>query len=387
MTATAEPAPSQPPTLSRSRRRLVTGLIVLASLIGLGSILSTWVERQMLDNGSWRDASAELIEDAQVREALSVFLVDALYDNLDVSAGLEERLPPDLQGFAPTLAGALRQPATEAVDRLLGAPRIQELWINASAVAQEKLVNVLTDATGFGISTGDGVVTVDLSQLLTEVAKELGLPDSVLARLPSDAGVFTVMSSSQLQSAQTGVKTIKVLSVWLLVVVLALFALAIYLAPGARRETLRNVGWAFVVVGLVALVVRRGAGNYAVGQLASPSSEDASHRAWLIGTSILGEIGWAAIIYGVVAVLGAVLAGPLPVATAARRWLAPMLNGRPGVVSLVVGAAFLLLVLWGPTHALRTWWGILLLGALIAAGVVALRRQTVREFPAPVPAG
>ena len=41
----------------------------------------------------------------------------------------------------------------------------------------------------------------------------------------------------------------------------------------------------------------------------------------------------------------------------------------------------MLLVLWGPTHALRTWWGILLLGGLLAIGVVALRAQTLNEFP------
>jgi hypothetical protein len=46
---------------------------------------------------------------------------------------------------------------------------------------------------------------------------------------------------------------------------------------------------------------------------------------------------------------------------------------------------FLLLVLWGGTHALRTWWGILLLGGLIALGIVALRRQTLREYPEPRP--
>ena len=46
-----------------------------------------------------------------------------------------------------------------------------------------------------------------------------------------------------------------------------------------------------------------------------------------------------------------------------------------------VGFIYLLLILWGGTHALRTWWGILLLAGLIAIGVVALRRQTLQEFP------
>jgi hypothetical protein len=383
VTVAAEPAAPPPPhaTLSRSRRALIWTLIVLASLIGIGSILSTWVERQVLDNASWTDASAELIEDPDVRGAVSVFLVDALYDNVDVSAGLEQRLPPDLDPLAPTLAGALRQPATEAVDRLLEGPRIQKLWVEASSTAQKKLVNVLEDKTGFGISTGNGVVTVDLSELLSEVGRELGVPDSALAKLPANAGVFTVMSSGRLEAAQAGVKTVDVLSVWLLVVVLGLCGLAVYLARGERRETLRTVGWAFVVVGLMALVVRRLAGHYVVDALASPSTDDAGRRGWLIGTEILGQIGWAAIIYGAGVVLGAVLAGPLPAAKTARRWIAPVLNGRPGLAFAVAGSAFLLLVLWGPTHALRTAWGILLLAALVAAGLVALRRQTLREFP------
>jgi hypothetical protein len=381
VTVTAEPAAPPHATLSRPRRALIWTLIVLASLIGIGSILSTWVERQMLDSASWTDASAELIEDPDVRGAVSVFLVDALYDNVDVSAGLEQRLPPDLEGLAPTLAGALRQPATEAVDRLLEGPRIQKLWVEASSDAQQRLVNVLENETGLGISTGNGVVTVDLSELVSEVGRDLGVPDGVLAKLPSDAGVFTVMSSSRLEGAQAGVNTVRVLSVWLLVVVLGLLGLAVYLARGERRETLRTVGWAFIVVGLVALVVRRLAGNYVVDALASPSSDDAGHRTWLIGTEILGQIGWAAIFYGVVVVLAAVLAGPLPAARTARDRIAPVLNERPGLAFAVVGSAFLLLVLWGPTHALRTAWGILLLAALLVAGLVVLRRQTLREFP------
>ena len=80
-------------------------------------------------------------------------------------------------------------------------------------------------------------------------------------------------------------------------------------------------------------------------------------------------------------VAGTIFAGPTAVATSVRGRVAPMLNERPGVAWAVVEAVFLLLVLWGGTHALRTWWGIALLGALIAVAVVALRHQTLREFP------
>ena len=84
-------------------------------------------------------------------------------------------------------------------------------------------------------------------------------------------------------------------------------------------------------------------------------------------------------IYGAVMVLGAVLAGPQHAAVAVRRRIAPVLNERPAIVWSGVAVVYLVLIAWGPTHALRTLWGIALLGALIAAGIVALRHQTLRE--------
>ena len=367
--------------LSRRRRAVIWTLIVVASLIAFGSTLTTWVDRQMLDTTSWKDASAQLIEDPEVRESMSVFLVDELYSNVDVAAGLEERLPPDFKALAAPLAGALRQPATDAVDRLLDAPRVQQLWINASSTAQQKLVNVLENKTGHGITTGDGVVSVDLTELVKSLGAELGVPAAALDRLPPDAGDLTVMRSDQLDAAQAAVKSVRVLSTWLLVLVLGLYALAIFLARGVRREAIRDVGCALLLVGLAVLVVRRLAGNYAVDALAAPSSQDSGKRVWLIGTSILAQIGWAALLYGAVMVLGALLAGPHRTAIAVRRRIAPVLNERPALAWAAIGTVYLALVAWGPTHALRTWWGIGLLGALIAAGVVALRQQTLREFP------
>ena len=214
----------------------------------------------------------------EVQDALSVFLVNELYDNVDVASGLEERLPENLRPLASPVAAALREPATDGVKRLLEAPRVQQLWIDANAVAHQKLVNVLENKTGNGISTGNGVVTLDLSQLVTEIGTDLGVPASALAKIPPDTGVITVMRSDQLSAAQTAVQAVRVLSTGLLVLVLGLFALAIYLARGERRQTLRNIGFAFVLVGLIVLVVRRVAGNVAVDALTSPQGEPAGRR-------------------------------------------------------------------------------------------------------------
>jgi hypothetical protein len=189
------------------------------------------------------------------------------------------------------------------------------------------------------------------------------------------------MKSDQLSAAQTGVQLVRVLSVWLLVLVLGMYGLALYLGRGIRREVLRTIGWCFIGVGLVVLVLRRVVGNYAIDGLTSEQYRTPAHHVWLIASSILGQIGAAVILYGVIAVLGAMLAGPSNAATTVRRWIAPVLVGRPGIAWTAVGFVYLLLVLWGGTHALRTVWGVLVLGALVALGMWALQRQTAREFP------
>ena len=258
---TATSAPSGPPPLSRGRRITVWVLIVLASVLGLASILTTWVNRQALDNTSWKKASTRVIQDKEVQHALSVYLVNQVYDNVDVSGSIAQELPPNLQGLAGPIAGALQEPASQAVTFMLGRPRIQQLFVNASVVAHEKLVNVLENKTGNGISTGNGVVTLDLSQLVTELGTQLGLPQSALAKIPPNAGMITVMKSDQLSAAQTAVQALKALSAWLLVLVLVPVRLALYLARGIRRETLRNIGWAFVIVGLIAVAIRQRRGE------------------------------------------------------------------------------------------------------------------------------
>lgn len=369
------------PPLSKKRRIVIWVLVVLATVLALVSILTTWVNRQMLDNTAWNKATSQVIQDPQVQTALADFTVNQLYENVNVAHVLQQHLPPALKPLAPQLAGALQSPATHAVTLLLQRPRVQQAFIQASAVAHQKLVAVLENKTCCGIATGNGVVTLNAHQLVVDVGAQLGLPSSALAQLPDTIGTITLMKSDQLAAAQTGVRAVHVLSIWLLVGVLVLYGAAIYLARGARRATLRNAGLGLVIVGLITLVIRRLLGNYITDSLSSPGYQLATHHMYLIGTSILGQIGQATVLYGAIAAIAAIFAGPTAPAVWLRQRIAPTLNEQQGIAWGVVGFLFLLAVLWGGTHALREWWGILLLGGLAALGLVALRRQTLQEFP------
>jgi hypothetical protein len=359
-------------------------LVVVGAVIMLVSILTIWVQRQMLDNGTWKSASRNLIQDPVIQDTLSVYIVNQLYENVDVAAALEKRLPAQLDPLAAPIAGVLRGAATNTVNVLLDRPRVQQFWVNANAVAHDRLVRLLEDKTKLpGSSTAGGNVTIDLHELITQVATGLGLPDAAIAKIPADVGTITVLKSSQLDAAQKGVKAINFLSVWVLVAVLVIFAVAIYLARGIRRATLRNIAVSFIIVGLLVLLVRRFVGNYVIDSLTDPEYQGPANHVWLIGTSILGDIGRATIFYGVIGLLGALLAGPTRLATAIRSRLAPTANEHPGSAWGALAVLFLLLVLWGPTHALKTWWGILLLAGLLALGLWALLRDMRKEFPQP----
>jgi hypothetical protein len=383
MTAVAaeEPEDEAPAALSKRRRIAIWSLIVLASVIGLISVLAVWTDRQMLDNQAWNDATKKAIADPAVQDALSVYLVNQLYDNVDVSGQLEQKLPPNVKPLAGPISAALRQPTANGIEFLLARPRVQQLFVNASAVAHEKLVNVLENKTGFGISTGGGVVTLDLHELIVELGQELGISSAALDKVPADVGVITLMDSDQLSTAQTAVHALQLASAWLAVLVFALFALAIYLARGSRRARLRDVGWAFVLIGLLVLIARRLGGNWVIGSLVDPQFERSGNRLWSIWTEVLGHTGRALVFYGLVVVIGAALAGPTRAAVATRRSLAPAFRDRPAIVWGAVAGAYLLLVLWAPTYALTRPLWILVFGILIAVGVELLSRQSQREFP------
>jgi len=357
-------------------------LIVVGTLILLISSLTVWVKRQALDNDAWTDTSARLLQNDDIRQALSVYIVDQLYKDGNVEERLQQQLPPNLQGLAGPVAGALREPAQTAVNRFLERPRVQDAWKKANSAAQKQLVAILEGKSTAGISTANGEVTLDLHDFVVTVGSQLGISSQLSSRLPADAGQITIMTSDQLDAAQKSLKVLKALSWILIFAALAAFGGAIWLAPsGSRREALRVVACAFILVGILLLVIRKVAESYIVDALTSGESlRKAADATWLIGTSLLAQVAWSLIIYGVVALIGVVLCGPYQWARRFRAWLGPMLRDYAGMSWAILAGVFLLLILWGPTPTFHTWLGVLILAGVTAIGFEAFRRFTVAEL-------
>ncbi len=370
---------SQPAT-KRSRRWLPLALIVLASVIGIVSIFALWAKRQLLETDTWVDTSTELLENETISDALATYLVDELFTNVDVQGQLEERLPPLAQPLAGPLTGGLHQLADGAARDALQRPAVQTLWEDVNRRAHEAFLKVINDE-GEYVSTGGGVVTLDLKGIVGELATEIGLPSTLAEKLPPETAQLVVLESDQLDAAQKGVKLMKTLAYVLTGLTLLLYALAIYLARDRRRETLRAVGFAFVVVGALVLFAHGAAGDAVTSALAdTPASEPPVQATWDIGTSLLKETGQGIVAYGIVILLAAWLAGPTGIATSIRNASAPYYR-RPGVAFGVLVALLLLIFWWDPILATHRVVPSLILIALLALGTEVLRRQIVREFP------
>lgn len=363
---------------SRSHRKLVVAILVLATLLGLVSVLSIWVKRQALETETWTSTSTKLLENEDVNAALSAYMVEALYENVDVQAELEGALPTPAKPLAGPAAAGLRQLAGDVASEALKRPRVQALWSEANRNAHALFLEVI-EGGGDTLSTNGGAVTLDLGTIVDRLGTQLGV--DVADKVPPEAAEIQLLESDQLSTAQDAVNALKGLSLILPLITLALYALAVYLARGWRREAVRAWGISWMLIGLLVLIIRSVAGDALVGSLSSSESvEPAVGAVWDIATSLLRNGGIAMFAYGLVIFGGAVLAGPLGVAKRARRSLAPLLRERPaayGAAALVV----LLLLWWGPTEGFRRPLPLLVLLGLFIAGIEALRGQTLREFP------
>ena len=492
-------------------------LIALASVLLVFSISANWVQRTLLNTDEVVATTDAIVDEEDVQEQLSIFLVDQLYANVDVQAQIEQQLPDPVQPLAAPIGAAARQLANEVARRALASPEFQDLISAAIRRSHERFVGLIRDEGTYVATTG-GDVTIDYGSAVADLAIRLGLdpetvsavqgvvqdlstnlrerlseaqarieslragleqaqagelsselrerlqaldanaaqaqsriasleakvegvedrvPDQLEGRLsdlkrlladldarltgleqrsdavlddPSQANVdalddslatleariatlldrqvvqnpgeFVVIESDQLDGVQSLVQALRNLGFVLPLLVLLLYAAALYLAKGWRREALIRAGCGILAATVIALLARRLIGNEVTSLAGSEAVEPAVASVWDILSGGLRERALFVLVIGLGFVAGGLLAGPGRHATAVRSFLAPYLRDHPVAVYSVVAGLFLLWLAFIPgIDNLGQVLVIVLLAALAAVGVEALRRQTAREFP------
>ncbi len=173
--------------MSRGRRRAVKALVILGSVLAFLSVFAIWTERQALNTDDWVETSGRLIQNQTIRAELSDYLVDQLYENVNVEAELKEILPGDTKDLAGPAAGGLRQVAGNGAEKVLETSTAQDLWEDANRSAHEQLIAVLEDK-GDAVSTEEGTVSLNLGSLLTNLADQVGIGADLAKNSPPTQG-------------------------------------------------------------------------------------------------------------------------------------------------------------------------------------------------------
>ncbi len=259
-------------------RVLITVLFVLATIVGIAAVQAVWVNRQALNTDNWVSTSSQLLAEqgdpdrgGGVRgEPALQFRSSPVRDQVRPSNGARGRSPG-------RSAAGLEQLAGRIAPKLLATSQVQTAWREANRAAHATLVKIINGG-GSLVSTKEGVVTLNLHAVVAQLAAALGVQSQVAAataalnanagkvstgaaalgvKLPPSDGQLVIMRSDQLSTVQDIAADIKGLALVLPALAFALFALAVWLSKGRRREALRRAGWCFVAIGMFVLLDRR----------------------------------------------------------------------------------------------------------------------------------
>ena len=166
------------------------------------------------------------------------------------------------------------------MEKVLETSTAQSLWETANRTAHEQLLEVLENKKE-AVSTANGEVKLNLGSLLTNLAGQVGLGQSLAEQLPPEAGQIRILKSEQLKTAQDIVVAIKGLALLLSILTFLVFGLAIYLTQGGRWVTVLFSGIGLIIAALLVLVLRHVAGGIVVDQLVKQQNiKPAAEAAW-----------------------------------------------------------------------------------------------------------
>src|SRR5215210_4477942 len=230
-------------------------------------------------------------------------------------AGAQAKAPSELQGRLGALSGRLATLESRLAE---ASQRIRAELENPDPANAEK-------------------VDAPLARLEAQVTTLLG------RQIVQNPGQVVVVRSTQLDGLQTLFKVLRNLGFVLPVLVLLLYAGALYLAKGWRPQALRAAGGGILAAALLVLLARRLLGSAVVDSVAgSGAVEPAIAAVWNILTEGLRERTLFVVVVGLAFLASGLLGGASHYAVGARRFIAPYLRDRPGAVYFVVLLLFLL---------------------------------------------
>ena len=329
-----------------------------------------------------------------MQDAIATKVTDAIEKQVDIEALLNDVFSgvitdrPRLQRLVGPLSAAINSLIDRQVREFLASDEFADLWTAVNTRAQQSLQRVLKGDQSGAVSLQGDQVVLDVSDVIDQVKQRLvdrGLTIVQNMPIPDIDKQIVLMEAPQLKQLRTIYAFANPLAQWLIVVVAALYLLALVLARRRPRMTVIIGALLAANALLVALALSVGRQLFIdalAGTTFGPASRvfydtllaylDRGQQVFLWLGLILVVIGWfagsnrygtavrAAVTGGLEGIGGALADSPVG---GAGRWVA----ANAGWLRVAVGLLGVVVLLWGNDVSLsRLFWSLALVVGLLA---------------------
>jgi hypothetical protein len=369
-------------------------LVVLACILSVLSAVSVFARNQLLNTDAYVNTVAPLASNPAIQTQVAKQVSENLISRTNVEARVKSALPSKARFLAGPLTSELESTVNDLALKAVQSKQFAEVWVGVNRAAHKQLVAVLTGSSTGSVSTKNGKVTIDLTQVEANLKKKLDAKGiTVFNKVPAVKGLdFVLFQSQDLVKVQKLTKLLNDLALVLPILSLLLFAASVVLAQNRRRGLVRAAAGLALSMAAVLVVIGVARHQYLSGL--SPNQSVAANQAVIDTVTAKLRLGLR-IILGVsilIAVLALVAGNRRLRAWASRGDRADnpvhgFVAGHRGILQwCVLGLAVVVLVVWSePTTLVAV---IVVAIALVLIGVIGIYGATRRPLsPAAVGPG
>lgn len=210
-----------------SRGVLATVLVVLGCVLAAPALTAFMLDREITDQGRYLEAITPLADDPVVRQAIATRITEVISAKL----GPGDREAPE----------SARRIVRSSVAKVVESEAFRPAWIAVNRAVHPRVVAMLRGETA-SLRIDDEAVLLDLGILMQDIKRRLAADGVPLAdRLPDIDASIQLFSRPAIRRAMPAFNTLETLSFPLPIVVIALLATGLAIAP-RRGRTLLTAG-------------------------------------------------------------------------------------------------------------------------------------------------
>ncbi|GMR02585.1 MAG: hypothetical protein BMS9Abin20_0923 [Acidimicrobiia bacterium] len=365
------------PTTGRShgrvRMRFTAVLVILFGISLVAANHAGWLATTVLETDAFVSTLAPLPSDSAVSRALGESVADGIIESYEVRESITDTLPNGLAFIAAPLTRGLRDVIADSATDIIQSDAFKTIWTAVTRTTHRVAITFVRGIDSDVITTEDGVVVLDLTEVGAQVADrldELGFDLLDGAEPDLTIELFEINDTGLVAGLARLIYSIRWFSFFLTAALLG----AAYVVATNRRKLTAWVGSATILAMLVSIIDNRWLRSAVVGGIEDPVQNAGADAAWGIIFKQFFVQSWSILILGVVIATTAWLMGDSERARTVRRTFTGLarthsdVDSEPSGIALFV-ASYRLLLQWAAVVVVS---GFLILGPPPSFGVIVV---------------